>query len=151
LIAKLPFILEALVQKRVPDVLFEHRGITVAELAKKTSCDASVLYRMLRRASTSGFFRELPALNGEEGLLSHRFENSPESDNLREGHPSSARYGLIHFVNDISPTYIHLAKLLDDPKAREKERRRLFVFVSKLGSLSRPTCLRLHMASSCGS
>ncbi len=47
-----------------------------------------MLYRFLRRASVNGFFRELPPVDASQSsdLLLHRFENTPGSENLREGH-----------------------------------------------------------------
>ncbi len=111
---QVPFLLAPLVERHVPDLLFVHGRLTARELGKRTSSDPLVLYRMLRRLTTAGFFSEI---GDEDDLLLHAFENTPASEVLRAGRDPSARYGLLHAVHDIAPAYHRFSAVLDDPKA----------------------------------
>jgi len=81
--------------------------MSVRDIAAKLNADGLVLYRMLRRVSMKGFFRELPA----KDLLDHRFQQTPASDVLRASFEPSARWCLIHWVDDLYPTFAHFDTL----------------------------------------
>jgi hypothetical protein len=109
-----PFLLASVVERRVPDILFERGRLTVRELAKLTKSDPEMLYRMLRRLTVHGYFREF---GDEDDLIAHSFENTPSSDVLREDRSPSARYALLHNARDVGPAYLHIGRVLDDPLA----------------------------------
>ena len=117
--AQLVFVLAPLVERNIPELLLEKR-LSVRALAQATSSDPMVLYRLMRRASVSSYFRELPSsdpfAHPDDDLLAHEFENTPFSDALRADAVPSGRPGLLHMFHDIVPAMAHFGRLLSNPK-----------------------------------